>query len=78
MSLFLKNCALDALRGVGDETSGQWEEWSGFAYHVKRRLTAREQRQVGNVVDIRDTPEAIKRHAAVKRYLPAEWRDKIE
>ena len=75
---FLKNRALDALRGIGDETSGQWEEWSGVAYHIKRRLTTKEQRQVGSVVDIRDTPEAIKRHSAVRRYLPPEWQDRIE
>lgn len=54
---------------------GQWEEWSGFAYHVRRRLTAEEQKQVGDVVDVRGTEEGARRHASVLRFLPANMRN---
>jgi hypothetical protein len=66
----LRNYALDALRGVGDASLGEWEEWTGYAFHVRRRLTEREQRQVGEVVDVRGTPEAQARYERVRRYLP--------
>lgn len=57
---------------------GEWEEWSGFAFHLKRRLTTREYTSVGEAKDIRNTPEAIERHASVKRYLPAHLKHRIE
>lgn len=74
----LRRGALDALKKVGDATLGQWEEWSGTAYHVRRRLSPEEQQNVGNVLDVRGTDEAIRRHAAVKMYLPREWQNRIE
>jgi hypothetical protein len=46
------------LTGVGDATLGEWREWTGYAFHLRRRLSAREQRGVGPVVDIRGTAEA--------------------
>ena len=46
------------LAGVGDATLGEWREWTGYAFHLRRRLTVREQRGVGPVVDIRGTDEA--------------------
>lgn len=67
--------ALAALQGVGSEALGQWEEWTGAAYHVKRRLTAEEQRQVGPALDIRGTVEQLERHEAVRCYLPVGMKD---
>ncbi len=75
---FLQRVALDALQGVGSVALGQWEEWTGTYYHVRRRLTREEQKQVGNMLDVRGTAEAIKRHAAVQCYLPAHMKNLIE
>ncbi len=66
----LRAAALLALKGVGDAERGQWEEWTGRAYHVRRRLTAAKQQSVGDVVDIRGTDEAKRRHAAAQRRVP--------
>jgi hypothetical protein len=58
----LRRIALGQLSGVGDRRLGEWEEqW--MAYHVRRRLSAEEQQLVGDVVDIRRTPEAVERAA---------------
>lgn len=57
--------ALRALDGLGDPTLGEWQEWTGAAYHIRRRLTPTEQTQVGPAVDIRGTPEARQRVAAI-------------
>jgi hypothetical protein len=67
--------ALEALDGVGDPALGQWEDWSGYAYHVKRRLTPAEQQRIGDPVDVRGTPEADRRHNAVRKFLPAHLKD---
>ncbi len=75
---FLCRCALDALRGVGDSDLGQWEEWSGVAYHIRRRLSADEQCLVGDVIDVRGTPDADRRRAEVRQFLPAHMRNWIE
>jgi hypothetical protein len=72
---FQRRCALDALKGVGDASLGQWEEWAGRFYHVRRRLTAEEQASVGDALDIRGTPEAERRRAAVERFLPPHMRN---
>lgn len=53
------------LDGVGDAALGEWVEWGGTAVHVRRRLSAAEQRRVGPVVDIRRTAEARRRAARV-------------
>jgi hypothetical protein len=51
-------------------------EWTGRAFHIRRRLTPGEQRRVGpGVVDVRRTPEALSRAArlgTLLRYVPAE------
>lgn len=52
---------LRQLDGVGDASLGEWREWAGRAFHLRRRLSAREQRSVGPVVDIRGTAEALRR-----------------
>lgn len=53
------------LAGVGDATLGEWREWSGKAFHLRRRMSEREQPTVGPVMDIRRTPEALKRAAVL-------------
>jgi hypothetical protein len=69
----LRDIALRALDGVGDEVAGQWEEYTGKAFHVRRRLTNEEQKPIGPAVDVRGTPEAVNRINAiliVNPYLP--------
>lgn len=67
---FLREQVIEALTGVGDATRGEWHEWSGRAYHLRRRLSADEQAQVGDAVDVRGTPEETRRLAAARAYLP--------
>jgi hypothetical protein len=57
------------LAGVGDRAH-EWFEDTGFAVHLRRRLTAAEAAAVGPVVDIRGTPEARARYAAARDRLP--------
>jgi hypothetical protein len=57
----LEEEAVRQLNGVGDPAAGEWREWSGRAFHLRRRLTAREARTVGPVLDVRATPEARQR-----------------
>jgi hypothetical protein len=66
----LRRFALEALKGVGDASLGEWQAMGDSAYHVRRRLSTVEQRRVGPVVDVRGTPEAERRYARVLRYLP--------
>lgn len=49
------------LNGYGDAALGEWREWTGVAFHLRRRLSEVEQRKVGPVADIRRTPEARSR-----------------
>jgi hypothetical protein len=58
-----------ALSGVGDASLGEWREWTGKAFHIRRRLAPAEQRQVGPAVDIRCTPEAAQRIDRLGVYL---------
>lgn len=63
------------LRGVGDPRLGEWREWTGRAFHLRRRLSVREQADVGPVVDIRCSVEARHRADALGAlliYAPAE------
>lgn len=69
-SKILRQYALDALRDVGDETSGQWEEYTGKAFHIRRRLTLEEQSSIGEAIDIRGTREAMNRINAVRIVVP--------
>jgi hypothetical protein len=54
----LEMAAERQLAGVGGAGLGEWREWTGYAFHLRRRLSVREQRAVGPVVDIRGTDEA--------------------
>lgn len=63
------------LSGLGDAALGEWREWSGKAFHLRRRLTPAEAHWTGPVLDIRGTPEARQRAEALGtllRYVPAE------
>jgi hypothetical protein len=63
------------LAGVGDAPLGEWREVGQKAVHIRRRLTAREQRLVGPVMDIRRSDEAKMRAARLGARLsmvPAE------
>ena len=53
------------LFGVGDASLGEWREWTGKAFHIRRRLSEREQRAVGPVEDIRRSDEARMRAGRV-------------
>lgn len=57
--------AVAELAGLGDPELGEWHEWSGVAYHVRRRLSPAEQVLVGEVADIRGTREAVRRAEAL-------------
>jgi hypothetical protein len=61
-----------ALEGVGDPSLGEWEEWTGFAFHLRRRLNLHEEAAVGPVIDVRGTVEGRRRLGAVERYIPAD------
>lgn len=56
----LRRIAHLALAGVGDRRLGEWEQ-KERAFHLRRRLSRIEQQRVGDVVDIRCTPEARRR-----------------
>jgi hypothetical protein len=63
------------LAGVGNPLAGEWREWTGRAFHLRRRLTAREQLAVGPVIDIRGSEEARRRAerlGPLLDYAPAE------
>jgi hypothetical protein len=63
------------LEGIGNASLGEWREWSGKAFHLRRRLSAAEQIHIGLAVDIRGTDEARMRLGRVGNMLrlaPAE------
>jgi hypothetical protein len=53
------------LEGYGAPEAGEWLERTAKAVHLRRRLSAAEEARVGPVVDVRGTPEARRRVAAV-------------
>jgi hypothetical protein len=66
--------ALRVLDGLGDPTLGEWREWTGRAFHIRRRLTPAEESVVGPVVDVRGTEDARRRAAElgpILRHAPA-------
>jgi hypothetical protein len=63
------------LAGVGDPTRGEWRDHGGRFFHMRRRLSEAEERHTGPVLDIRRTPEAVRRASRVGpllRFAPAE------
>lgn len=69
----LRRYAFAALAGVGAAQLGEYEEYSGRAFHLRRRLSLTERALVGEVVDVRGTPEAERRLRPVRHLLPAGW-----
>ena len=65
----LEQEALRQIAGLGDASQGEWREVGRTAFHVRRRLAAREMALVGPVMDIRGTPEARERAAALGSLL---------
>lgn len=62
---------------MGDASLGEWvEHWPGSAFHLRRRLSAREQQLVGEVVDIRgDEAEVARRLKPLAHLLPEGYRE---
>lgn len=63
------------LAGVGDPSFGEWRHVGDMAVHLRRRLSEREQRTVGPVLDIRGSDEARMRGGRVAdrlRLVPAD------
>jgi hypothetical protein len=75
---FLQRVAQDALQGVGSKALGEWHEWTGTYYHIRRRLSKDEQKKVGDMLDVRGTDEGVRRAEAMQQYLPAHMRGRIE
>lgn len=69
----LRQMARQALAGVGDPSAGEWEEEGVVAFHLRRRLNAAEAASVGQVLDVRGTPEALRRLRPVRHLLPPGW-----
>jgi hypothetical protein len=72
--------ALCVLDGLGDQQAGQWTERGVKAFHLRRRLSASEQKLAGNLaeLDIRGSAEYGVRRAAMQRFLPpqlADWQE---
>jgi hypothetical protein len=61
----LEQHARAILHGYGDPSLGEWTEWTGAAFHLRRRLTPAEARPVGEVRDIRRSAEAHRRAATL-------------
>ena len=66
----MKPIAYRHLAGVGDR-SKEWTEFTGRAFHLRRRLTAEEQTVIGDAIDCRGTEEGVLRLAAIRASLPA-------
>jgi hypothetical protein len=63
--------AHQALDGVGAPSLGEWEEWTGRAFHLRRRLSDIEAQAVGSVVDVRGTVDQLVRFHAMRLVLPS-------
>ncbi len=58
-----------ALYGVGDPAH-EWVERTGWAVHIRRRLSVAEHQHVGQPVDCRNTDEWLRRFTAISHQLP--------
>ena len=67
----VRGVAYDLLNGYGDAEVGEWQEMPGRIFHLRRRLSPSEASLVGPVIDVRGTPEAARRIAAVWRWVVA-------
>lgn len=66
----LQSVARGMLEGVGDAQTFEHGEWSGKAYHLRRRLAPAEEGRIGPAEDIRGTEEARRRVAAARLAAP--------
>lgn len=57
------------LAGRGDPALGEWREWSGRVFHLRRRLSVAEWAHVGPAVDIRGSAEAWQWVAMIPEHL---------
>jgi len=62
--------AAGALKGVGDATLGEWQERGEKAWHVRRRLSTKEQATIGDMCDLRGEDEGRERLEKALRWLP--------
>lgn len=65
----LRHLAKKELQGVGDASKGEWEELSPTAYHLRRRLSDKEDQKIGPAIDIRGSVEEIERLKRVRSFL---------
>lgn len=67
----LERIARKQLEGIGAAALGEWTECpTGYAFHLRRRLSAAEQERVGEAVDLRGSAEALARWVACEPALP--------
>lgn len=64
--------AFEVLEGFGDAGRGQWEDSRERAFHLRRRLSEKEQKHIGGMADLRGTQEAQQRLEIAKRWLPTQ------
>ena len=62
----LRRWASLALSGVGSAKLGEWEERRRRALHIRRRVSVKEERIIGPVVDVRGTREGRQRLADIR------------
>jgi hypothetical protein len=70
-SAVLREAAFEMLEGFGDASLGEWIDDRPKGFHLRRRLTAKEQELVGEAVDCRGGEEGIARFRRMKTVLPA-------
>ena len=61
---------LEILEGFGDASAGEWTEDRPRAFHLRRRLSEKEQERVGQALDCRNTEEGIVRFERIANLLP--------
>ena len=66
----LRDLAYEMLDGHGDAQLGEWVEDRQKAFHLRRRLNAKEEERVGPAIDCRTTEEGQQRYDAIKHILP--------
>jgi hypothetical protein len=65
----LRRLARQELSGVGDTTKGEWGEVTSVAYHLRRRISDKEENKIGPAIDIRGTKEEAERLNKMRFFL---------
>ena len=65
----MKPVAYAALVGVGDK-SHEFSQYTGYGFHLRRRLTLVEQTSIGDAVDCRGSAEGVERLCRIAHMLP--------